>query len=75
MAKVLLKGNRIKVEAVLHAAKAHELDASWFPHIAPALNPPLGAAAHQVAVPAKPRLVFQAPPGWPPVPSGFEPDP
>jgi len=74
VAKVLLKGNRLKVEAVLHAAKAHELDASWISHVVPAAAPPLGAAAQQVAIPAKPRFVFQAPPGWPPVPAGFEPD-
>lgn len=29
VAKVFLKGNALKVEAVLHAAKAHELDAGW----------------------------------------------
>ena len=29
VAKVMLKGNPIQVEAVLYAAKAHELDASW----------------------------------------------
>lgn len=74
VAKVFLKGNRIKVEAVLHAAKAHELDASWLPHVAPPPAPPLGATAQQFVVPRKPRLVFQAPPGWPPVPAGFEPD-
>lgn len=29
VAKVMLKGNAMKVEAVLHAAKAHELGAKW----------------------------------------------
>lgn len=29
VAKVLLKGNAMKVEAVLYAAKSHELDSSW----------------------------------------------
>lgn len=29
VARVFLKGNALKVEAVLHAAKAHELDGSW----------------------------------------------
>lgn len=29
-AKVLLKGNALKIEAVLYATKAHELDHTWF---------------------------------------------
>jgi hypothetical protein len=28
-AKLIVKGNQVHAEAVLHAAKAHELDASW----------------------------------------------
>lgn len=34
VAKALLKGNAMKVEAVLHAAKAHELDARWMTDVA-----------------------------------------
>lgn len=29
-AKVLLRGNKLKIEAVLHAARSHELDRTWF---------------------------------------------
>lgn len=38
-ARVLLKGNSLKVEAVLYAAKAHELEAAWLK------SEPEGAAA------------------------------
>jgi collagen type III alpha len=73
VAKVLLTGNRIKVEAVVHAAKSHELDDSWLPP-GTVTSPPLGSAAQDFVVPDKPRFVFKAPTGWPPVPEGFEPD-
>lgn len=73
VAKVFLKGNALKVEAVLHASKSHELDASWLSEDLPAPTE-LGADAKTLRVPPKPRVVFVAPPGWPPVPEGFEPN-
>jgi hypothetical protein len=27
--KLIVKGNQVKAEAVLHAAKAHQIDAAW----------------------------------------------
>jgi hypothetical protein len=99
-AKVLLKGNALKIEAVLHAAKAHELDRTWFddrpgPASSTATPPPPPSPApipaqtsepaqpqasppssRSASVPAKPtRIVFAAPPGWPPPPPGWEPEP
>lgn len=38
-ARVFLKGNALKVEAVLYAAKAHELDASWLRSESPSGSP------------------------------------
>lgn len=73
VARVLLTGNRLKVEAVVHAAKSHELDDSWLPQGTVTI-PLLGSAAQDFVVPDKPRFVFKAPPGRPPVPEGFEPD-
>lgn len=81
-AQVYLKGNRIKVEAVLHAQRAHELDADWVSGgVVPArdlvVEPPRresAAAREPVVVPPKPtRIVFNPPPGWAPPPDGWEP--
>ena len=90
-AKTLLKGNPIQVEAVLHAARSHELDAAWLapgrshrdsPVPEPSesavrdglLSPLSPAVAQPVRIPPKPTaIVFQAPPGWPPPPEGWEP--
>lgn len=103
-AKVLLKGNTLQVEAVLHAARAHELDSAWLaptmsatrdqsqagappaPAIERAAPPtpdhgaadrtPQTVASAGTIIPAKPeRIVFRAPPGWPPPPEGWEPFP
>lgn len=69
-AKTLLKGNPIQVEAVLHAARSHELDAAWLaPGGSQQDSPPPPAVARPVHIPPKPTaIVFQAPPGWPPPP-------
>jgi collagen type III alpha len=95
-ARTLLKGNPIQVEAVLHAAKSHELDSAWFgpTESSRSMHPmstPIGSGADQptsasksavavpttalapTGVPRKPYVVFQAPPGWPAPPDGWEP--
>lgn len=43
-ARLLVKGNQLKVEAVLHAAKAHELDAAWLNAVPAVQAPPAPAA-------------------------------
>jgi len=98
-ARVMLKGNPIQVEAVLYAARGHQLDAAWLhpppapdaatssprseqhqsdePSPAPAATSQTTmAATGPVSIPPKPdTIVFQAPPGWPPPPAGWEPFP
>jgi hypothetical protein len=85
-AKLIVKGNQVHAEVVLHAAKAHELDASWL-----ASHLSSGAGADDVRtssggrssvvfehapIPPKPtRIRFRVPPGWPPAPDGWEPGP
>ena len=83
VARTLLKGNPLQVEAVLHAAKSHELDNTWLsasPTRETPSSPPGGLSTRvrvaPVGVPPKPtRIVFQAPPGWPAPPVGWEPTP
>ena len=72
VAEVLLEGNALSVEAVLYAAKAHELDETWFREAARPAEP---ARPQQVTLPPKPRVAFAIPPGWPPAPAGWEPTP
>ena len=99
-AKLIVKGNQIKAEVVLHAMKAHQLPAEWVAeHLAPngsptsqpsARPPQLPAPASDLhaaksspspnrttatVVPPRPRVTFRTPPGWPPAPSGWEPEP
>ena len=79
--KLLIKGNQVQAEAVLHAAKAHQLGAEWI-----AINldgrdggsdRALAAATitpvHRPIPPKPPRVLFCVPPGWPPAPAGWEP--
>lgn len=87
-AQVYLKGNRIKVEAVLHAQRAHELDEGWVSSPRASreadrtvtrelveVTPPV-ATRGPVVIPPKPsRIVFNTPPGWAPPPKGWEPAP
>ena len=86
--KLIVKGNQVKAEVVLHAAKAHQLDSAWIatnlaqpvaePDLArPSLEP--GAAPStqsHLPIPPKPsRIRFCVPPGWPSAPEGWEPGP
>jgi collagen type III alpha len=84
--KLIVKGNQVKAEAVLHAAKAHQLDAAWIstnlddastPHVPRRALPPDGAppVVHAPIPPTPARIRFCAPPGWPPAPQGWEPGP
>lgn len=89
--KVIVKGNQIQAEVVLHASKARELDTAWLStnlgagmdtqhsmaagQVSLSAAPPHQTDAHQ-PVPAKPtRIRFYTPPGWPPAPEGWEPPP
>lgn len=60
--RLIVKGNQVKAEVVLHAQKAHQLDASWVADHLDSAGPPVPAASPPVAaaVPA-------------PVPSAAEP--
>lgn len=82
-AKLIVKGNQVHAEVVLHAAKAHELDASWLAsHLsggagADNLRASSGGRSSAVfehsPIPPKPtRIRFRVPPGWPPPPEGWE---
>lgn len=51
-AKVLLKGNAIQVEAVLHAARGHQLDAAWL-GTPTAATPPPSPAPHNTSLVAQ----------------------
>lgn len=84
IAKVFLKGNPLKVEAVVHGAKAHELPPDWMAdrvsrvegdgqNVASAGAVPVQPAGQDFAIPEKPRVVFRPAPGWPPAPAGWEP--
>jgi hypothetical protein len=86
--KLIVKGNQVKAEAVLHAAKAHQLDAAWIStNLAEAdpttdmprrALPPDGSPSVVVhrPIPPKPaRIRFRTPPGWPPPPQEWEPGP
>jgi len=74
-ARLLLKGNALKVEAVLHAAKAHEIDSAWVAELTPAqgIRQPQGPVPD--TAPAPRRKEFNPPPGWPRPPQGWEPPP
>jgi collagen type III alpha len=87
-AKLIVKGNQVKAEAVLHAAKAHQLDAAWIsanlddaaptPDAPRRVLPPDGppsAVAHTPIPPKPTHIRFHTPPGWPPAPHGWEPGP
>jgi hypothetical protein len=86
--KLIVKGNQVKAEAVLHAAKAHQLDAAWIsthldhathrPDVARRALPPDDSTpviAHAPIPPKPTRIRFCTPPGWPPSPQGWEPGP
>lgn len=89
-ARLIVKGNQVKAEVVLHATKAHQLPAEWIaanlgdPASAPvtavaavaagSTSTPSGAVPITVLIPPKPRIIFQVPSGWPPPPPGWEPD-
>lgn len=63
-AQVIVKGNTIRVEVVLFAARAHELGDAWVrEHTAPAA---------QAATPT--RWTFNPAPGWPTPPPEWVPD-
>ncbi|WP_436536580.1 HIRAN domain-containing protein [Actinoplanes sp. HUAS TT8] len=69
-ARAIVKGNRIKTEVIVYAARAHELPESWLsdpPEAAPAL--PRSAAAPAVQPPpvVTPPVVQPAPAPTPPV--------
>ena len=82
--KLIVKGNHVKAEAVLHAAKAHQLDAAWIstnlpdathkPDIAQRDGTPR-VVTHPPIPPKPKRIRFCIPPGWPPAPHGWEPGP
>jgi hypothetical protein len=86
--KLIVKGNQVRAEAVLHAAKAHQLDAAWIstnlpvaihqPDIARRALQPDGTprVVTHAPIPPKPtRIRFCIPPGWPPARHGWEPGP
>lgn len=69
-AQVIVKGNSIKVEVVLYAARAHDLDDAW-------VRSHTGSGQHvesseQVAVAM--QWQFNPAPGWPTPPAGWIPD-
>ena len=65
--KAKIKGNQLKAEITVHAAKAHELPAGWLIGPEPTVHGP---------IPPKPtRITFVPAPGWPPPPDGWEPPP
>lgn len=65
-AKVMLKGNPLKIEGVLYAQKAHEISVEWIAANLPPSAPPAAPAP-------KPALLFNSPPGWPTPPPGWTP--
>lgn len=58
--KLLVKGSELKVEVVLFAARAHDLDPSW-------VREHVGSAGFE------PRRQFNPAPGWPAPPPGWTP--
>jgi collagen type III alpha len=71
-ARAVVKGNRIKAEVILYAARAHELPESWLG----APRPEFAAAAGHAVIPPQPTgFRFTVPPGWPSPPPGWIPPP
>lgn len=79
--RAMVKGNALKIEVVLYAAKATELPADWLDRVtrtAPVSGAGsvsnAGAVTVHAPVPSKPATVrFNPPPGWPAPPQGWEP--
>jgi collagen type III alpha len=77
--RAMVKGNALKMEVILYAAKATELPAEWLERMsgAPASSgsaPAPGRVTVIEPVPPKPTTVrFNLPPGWPTPPAGWEP--
>ncbi|MGB7963714.1 MAG: HIRAN domain-containing protein [Propionicimonas sp.] len=86
-ARVIVKGNHMKADVVLYAAKTGQLDAQWI-----AANVPKGLAigrqqtvlssvvpgvrvVHPPIPPKPSRIQFNPAPGWPLPPAGWEPQP
>jgi len=80
-ARAIVKGNRIKTEVVLYAARAHELPESWLGEAAVAADvaamdkapDPAVRRDHGPIPPAPTGIRFAVPPGWPPPPAGWTP--
>jgi hypothetical protein len=88
-ARAIVKGNRIKTEAVLYVARAHELPDSWLGNtshtaVAPTVQPATGQAASTSFAPDASRehgpippppngIKFVVPAGWPLPPAGWVP--
>lgn len=62
-AQVVVKGNALKVEVVLYAARAHDIDAAW-------VQQHVGTVSTTPAVPT-----FNPAPGWPRPAAGWVPPP
>lgn len=67
-AQVIVKGNTIKIEVVLYAARAHDLADTWIRTHAGASAAPLASSSSAVS------WVFNPAPGWPTPPTGWVPD-
>lgn len=66
-AKVLLRGNQLKIEAALYGQRAHELSAEWIAqNVTPDPQPPAPTTTPRA-------LRFNPPPGWPTPPPGWTP--
>jgi collagen type III alpha len=90
-ARAIVKGNRIKTEVVLHAARAHELPDSWLATATDAASVPSTSPApvsvvsvvaettvpreHGPIPPPPTGIKFNVPPNWPPPPAGWTPPP
>lgn len=70
-AQIIVKGNTIQVEVVLHAARAHDLDDAWVRSHTGALHE--ATPNQQVGKPV--RWQFNPAPGWPAAPPDWIPDP
>ncbi len=71
--RLLLRGNALRVEASLYAAKVHEIDNDWVSRLGQA---PAPVSATEITAQSGPRSrVFNPPPGWPRPPEGWEPPP
>lgn len=77
--RAVVKGNQLKADVVLYAAKSSQLDARWVAANVPAGLPPrasVPSASMHAPVPPKPTgIKFNPPPTWPPAPAGWEPPP